>query len=57
MDTAAVALATFFATIGPLDVAAIFAALTVADEPARRRSLAVKFFFDGIEQSGLLGNA
>jgi multiple antibiotic resistance protein len=42
MDAAAVALATFFATIGPLDVAAIFAALTAADDPSRKRSMAVR---------------
>lgn len=42
MDTAAIALATFFATIGPLDVAAIFAALTASAPPSHRRSMAVR---------------
>ena len=41
-ETAWVALATFFATIGPLDVAAIFAALTTASTPAHRRSMAIR---------------
>lgn len=42
MDTVAVALATFFATVGPLDIAAIFAALTASAEPQHRRSMAVR---------------
>ena len=42
MDTAAIALATFFATIGPLDIAAIFAALTASATPSHRRSMAVR---------------
>jgi multiple antibiotic resistance protein len=37
-----VALATFFATIGPVDVAAIFAALTASASPAQRRSIALR---------------
>lgn len=37
-----VALATFFATIGPIDVAAMFAALTAAASPAQRRSIALR---------------
>ena len=41
-ETASIAFATFFATVGPLDVAAVFAALTAAYSPARRRSTAVK---------------
>ncbi|QQD21888.1 NAAT family transporter [Oceanospirillaceae bacterium ASx5O] len=37
-DTAAVALATLFATVSPIDVSAIFAAITVnASQPSRRR--------------------
>ncbi len=42
LETASVAFATFFATVGPLDVAAVFAALTTTYPPARRRSTAVK---------------
>ncbi len=41
-ETAIVALATFFATIGPLDVAAIFAALTARETPAQRRATALR---------------
>ena len=37
VETAALALATFFATIGPLDVAAMFAALTAHLTPEQRR--------------------
>ena len=36
------ALATFFATIGPLDVAAMFAALTTGASPRHRRSMAIR---------------
>ncbi|MCZ4313080.1 MarC family protein [Comamonadaceae bacterium G21597-S1] len=35
-------MATFFATIGPLDVAAVFAALTANQTPQQRRSLALR---------------
>lgn len=42
LETAALALTTFFATIGPLDVAAIFAALTVHATPGYRRAMAVR---------------
>jgi multiple antibiotic resistance protein len=42
LETALVALATFFATIGPLDVAAIFAALTPRNTTRERRAIAVK---------------
>lgn len=42
LTTAAVAFATFFATIGPVDVAAMFAALTAESTPAQRRSMAIK---------------
>ena len=41
-EATSVAFATFFATVGPLDVAAVFAALTSAYSPARRRATAVK---------------
>jgi len=41
-ETFAVALTTFFATIGPIDVAAMFAALTGASSPSERRRMAVK---------------
>lgn len=42
LETATVSLATFFATIGPLDVAAIFAALTANDAAPHRRAMAVR---------------
>ena len=42
LETALVAFATFFATIGPVDVAAIFAALTASNPPAQRRRMAIK---------------
>lgn len=42
LETATVALATFFATIGPLDVAAVFAALTASHPQQRRRQMAVR---------------
>lgn len=42
LETAGVALTTFFATIGPLDIAAIFAGLTASDTPAHRRSMAIR---------------
>lgn len=42
METAALAMATFFATIGPLDIAAIFAALTANSTLQYRRSMAVR---------------
>lgn len=45
IETASVALATFFATIGPLDVAAIFAALTINETPHYRRSMAIRGTF------------
>ena len=41
-ETALVALTTFFATIGPVDVAAIFAAITPHNTPKERRAMAVK---------------
>jgi len=42
LETAVVALAAFFATIGPLDVAAIFAALTPTATRRARRSMAIR---------------
>lgn len=42
IETATVALATFFATIGPLDVAAVYAGLTATESPKRRRTMAVR---------------
>ena len=42
LETATVALATFFATIGPLDVAAVFAALTASNSQQRRRQMAAR---------------
>lgn len=42
IETAGIALATFFATIGPIDVAAIFAALTTSSDVAHRRSMAIR---------------
>ena len=41
-ENAVVALATLFATIGPLDAAAVFAALTVGVHPSHRRSMAIR---------------
>jgi multiple antibiotic resistance protein len=42
IETAAVALATFFATVGPIDVAAMYAALTASSAPRDRLTMAVK---------------
>jgi len=42
LSAAAVAFATFFATIGPIDVAFMFVALTGGTSPARRRAMAVR---------------
>lgn len=42
LKTAVVAFATFFVTIGPIDVAAMFAALTSNATPERRRQMAIK---------------
>lgn len=41
-DTALIAFTTFFATISPIDVAALFAALTTDATAAERRAMAVK---------------
>jgi multiple antibiotic resistance protein len=42
LEIAGIALATLFTTIGPFDVAAVFAALTSSSSPADRRSYAVR---------------
>ncbi|HEY9079638.1 MarC family protein [Magnetovibrio sp.] len=42
IEIALVAFTTFFATIGPVDVAALFAALTQGTAPAQRRGFAFK---------------
>lgn len=42
IETASVALATFFATIGPLDVAAVYAGLTATESPQRSRQMALR---------------
>ena len=42
IETAAVALATFFATVGPIDVAAMFAALTASATPRERTTTAIR---------------
>ncbi|WP_085123456.1 MarC family protein [Tistlia consotensis] len=41
-ETALVALATFFATVGPLDVAVLFAGLTNEHRPRERRAMAIR---------------
>lgn len=41
-ETAIVALATFFATIGPVDVATVFAAMTSGASLQKRRSMAIR---------------
>ncbi|MHB8808405.1 MAG: MarC family protein [Desulfobulbaceae bacterium] len=42
IETAGVALATFFATIGPLDISAFFAALTAGQSPRARLVMAAR---------------
>ena len=42
LETAMVALATLFATVGPIDVAAVFAALTATATPQERYSIALR---------------
>lgn len=42
LETATVAITTFIATVGPLDVSAMFAALTARDKPKERRRMAVR---------------
>lgn len=41
-ETASLAFATFFATIGPIDVAAVFAALTASGTAEYKRSMAIR---------------
>lgn len=45
IETAIVAFTTFFATVGPIDVAAMFAALTPTASQHARRSMAVRGIF------------
>jgi len=42
IETAGMALTTFFATVGPIDVAAIFAGLTTTATAAHRRTMALR---------------
>lgn len=42
LETAVLAFATFFATISPIDGAAIFAAITINNSPAKRRRIAIR---------------
>ncbi len=42
IETAGLALATFFATIGPLDVAAMFAVLTANQNAQQKRAIAIR---------------
>ncbi|MDH5764659.1 MAG: MarC family protein [Gammaproteobacteria bacterium] len=42
IETATLALATFFATIAPIDVATVFAALTATATPGHRQSMAIR---------------
>ena len=48
LETAAIALATFFATIGPFDVAAMFTVLTASQTAKRRRSMAIRGTLIGV---------
>lgn len=41
-ETAAIALTTFFATISPLNVAAMFATLTAKADASHRRKMAIR---------------
>lgn len=50
-ETAIVASTTFFATIGPIDTAAMFAALTAGSTTAHKRSMAIRGF---LVASGIL---
>lgn len=45
IETASLALATFFATIGPIDVVAVFAALTAAGTVEHKRLMAIRATF------------
>jgi small neutral amino acid transporter SnatA (MarC family) len=49
LETAVVSFTTFFATIGPIDVVVMFAALGIS-----LAALAVQLVIDGIAQSGLI---
>ena len=42
LETYMVAMTTFFATIGPLDVTAVFTALTVGNSPQKIRAMAIR---------------
>ena len=42
MGTATVSLTTLFATIGPLDVSVVYAALTAGEAPKRKRQMAIR---------------
>jgi multiple antibiotic resistance protein len=42
LETARIAFTTYFATIGPADVAALFAARTAKNTPAERRAMAIR---------------
>lgn len=42
IETSLIAFTTLFATVGPQDVAALFAALTARNSPAERRAIALK---------------
>src|SRR5690554_4944269 len=42
LETAVLAFATFFATISPIDGAAIFAAITINNSSAKRRRIAIR---------------
>ena len=48
IETAGLALATFFATIGPFDVAAMFAALTADQTAQQKRSIAIRGTLIGV---------
>ena len=50
LETAVVAFTTLFATVGPIDVAAVFAALTATANAAERRSIALR----GVLIAGLI---
>ncbi len=41
-ETALVAAATLFATVGPVDCAVLFAAITPKNTPAEKRAMAIK---------------
>lgn len=45
LETYMVAMTTFFATIGPLDVTAVFTALTVGNSPQKIRAMAIRGCF------------